>query len=262
MDREAMSQSSGDLAVGAASGRSVPNQASGRKTLTLFAVKQTTIPVVGSSALFPVRRIYCIGRNYAAHAIEMGGDPTREPPFFFQKPSDAVQVVPTGETADHPYPSLTQDYHHEIELVVALHEGGRDIPIETALGRVFGYAVGLDMTRRDLQAAMKEQSRPWEVAKSFDRAAPMGPLHPVSEVGHFSEGTISLSVNGELRQNADLNQMIWQVGEQISKLSEANELLPGDIIFSGTPANVGPVVCGDVMVGHIDGLPELSVRVV
>jgi fumarylpyruvate hydrolase len=262
MDRKTMLQSSGALAVGAAAGYTIPNRVSGQKTFTPFEVEQTTIPIVGSADRFPVRRIYCIGRNYAAHAIEMGADPTRTPPFFFQKPSDAVQVVPTGETADHPYPPLTQNYHYEIELVAALRSGGRDIPIETALDCVFGYTVGLDMTRRDLQAAMKEQAKPWEVGKSFDRSAPMGPIHTVAEVGHFSEGTISLSVNGELKQNADLNQMIWQVAEQISKLSEGNELMPGDIIFSGTPENVGPVVPGDVMVGRIHGLTELSVRVV
>jgi 2-keto-4-pentenoate hydratase/2-oxohepta-3-ene-1,7-dioic acid hydratase in catechol pathway len=257
-----MVQVSGALAVGAVAGYAVPGRASTSPVNMPFEVRQTTIPIVGTSDHFPVRRIYCIGRNYADHAIEMGSDPTREPPFFFQKPADAVQVVPNGETVDHPYPTLTQDYHHEIELVAALHSGGRDIPVESALEHVFGYTVGLDMTRRDLQTAMKEQAKPWEIGKSFDHAAPMGPINPVASVGHFTEGAITLSVNGEIRQSANLNQMIWQVAEQISQLSEANELFAGDLIYSGTPANVGPVVRGDVMVGHIDGLPDITLRVV
>ena len=261
MDRKSMLQTSGALAVGAVAGYAVPGRAAAQGAAQPFELPQTTIPIAGGSDEFPVRRIYCIGRNYAAHAIEMGSDPTRDPPFFFQKPSDAVQVVPMDQTADHPYPPLTEDYHYEIELVAALREGGRNIPIEAALDHVFGYTVGLDMTRRDLQAAMKEQAKPWEVGKSFDRSAPMGPLHPVAEVGHFTEGAISLSVNGDIKQDANLDQMIWQVAEQISKLSEANELYAGDIIFSGTPENVGPVVPGDVMVGRIAGLPDLSVRV-
>jgi fumarylpyruvate hydrolase len=264
MDRRSMLQVTGSLAVGAAAGYAIPGRAYGNapEGSMPFEVRQTTIPVVGTSDRFPVRRIYCIGRNYAAHAIEMGSDPTREPPFFFQKPADAVQVVPIGETADHPYPPLTENYHYEIELVAALREGGRNIPIEGALEHVYGYTVGLDMTRRDLQEQMKVEAKPWEVGKSFDRSAPLGPIHPVSAVGHFTEGAIRLSVNGEVKQDADLNQMIWQVAEQISKLSEANELFPGDVIFSGTPENVGPVVRGDVMTGFIEGLPELSVRVV
>lgn len=264
MDRRSMLQVTGSLAVGAAAGYAIPDRAYGSAPTGSmpFEVRQTTIPVVGSSDQFPVRRIYCIGRNYAAHAIEMGSDPTREPPFFFQKPADAVQIVPIGETADHPYPTLTQNYHYEIELVAALRRGGHDIPIETALDHVFGYTIGLDMTRRDLQDQMKAEAKPWEVGKSFDRSAPLGPIHPVSAVGHFTEGAIRLSVNGEVKQDANLNQMIWQVAEQISKLSEGSELFPGDIIFSGTPENVGAVVRGDVMTGYIEGLPELSVRVV
>ena len=269
-----MIQTAGALAVGAVVGYALPGRAgepdspaetgaaAGARPSLPFEVPSVTVPIVGSSDRFPVRRVYCIGRNYAAHAIEMGSDPTREPPFFFQKPADAVQLVPVGETADHPYPTLTRNYHYEIELVAALREGGRNIPIETALDHVFGYAVGLDMTRRDLQDAMKAEEKPWEVGKSFDRSAPMGPIHPVAQVGHFTEGVIRLSVNGEVKQEANLNQMIWQVAEQISKLSEGSELRPGDLIFSGTPANVGPVVPGDVMVGHIDGLPEITVRVV
>jgi 2-keto-4-pentenoate hydratase/2-oxohepta-3-ene-1,7-dioic acid hydratase in catechol pathway len=227
-----------------------------------FAVAQTFIPVAGTGEIFPVRRIYCIGRNYAAHSREMGSDPTREPPFFFQKPTDAVQLVPPGETVDHPYPPLTKNYHYEVELVAALAKGGRDIPKERALECVFGYTVGLDMTRRDLQRAMGDEKKPWEIGKSFDKSAPLGPLQPVAKVGHFTKGAIWLKVNGQTKQNANLDQMIWTVAEQIAKLSEAFELMPGDIIFSGTPENVGPVVRGDVMDAHIDGLPDLRVKVV
>ncbi len=164
------------------------------KVDTPFSVATTTIPIVGSTQLFPVRRIYCVGRNYAAHAREMGSDPTREPPFFFQKPTDAIQFVAPGTTGDHPYPSLTKNYHYEIELVAALKSGGKNIPIEKALDHVFGYAIGLDMTRRDLQRAMGDQKKPWEIGKSFDRSAPIGPIHPVASTGHFTKGAISLKV--------------------------------------------------------------------
>ncbi len=227
-----------------------------------FAVAPTFIPIAGSADQFPVRRIYCIGRNYAAHAREMGSDPAREPPFFFQKPTDAVQNVPVGTTVDHSYPPLTKNYHYEIELVAALEKGGRDIPVESALTCVFGYAVGLDMTRRDLQRAMGDEKKPWEIGKSFDRSAPLGPLHPAAKTGAFTDGAIWLKVNGQVKQQANLNQMIWSVAEQISRLSQAFELMPGDIIFSGTPENVGPVIRGDVMTGHIDRLPDISVKVV
>jgi fumarylpyruvate hydrolase len=229
---------------------------------TLFAVPPTLIPVVASEQSFPVRRIYCIGRNYAAHAREMGSDPTREPPFFFQKPTDAVQNVPLGTVADHVYPTLTKNYHYELELVAALKSGGRNIPKDRALEHVYGYAVGLDMTRRDLQRGMGEQKKPWEIGKSFDNSAPLGPIHPVERVGHFDKGRIQLQVNGQVKQDADLSFMIWSVAEQIANLSEAFELKAGDIIFSGTPENVGPVVKGDVLLGKIDGLPDLSVRIV
>ncbi len=229
---------------------------------TLFPLHQPTVPVAGSDAAFPVRRIYCIGRNYAAHAREMGSDPMREPPFFFQKPSDAVQFAAPGAVTDHPYPSLTRNYHHEVELVAALKSGGRDIPVGGALAHVFGYAVGLDMTRRDLQRGMGEQKKPWEIGKSFDMSAPIGPIHPVDQVGHFGQGAISLAVNGQVRQRADLSYMIWSVAEQISRLSEAFELRAGDIVYSGTPENVGPVVPGDVLLCRIERLPDLSVRVV
>jgi 2-keto-4-pentenoate hydratase/2-oxohepta-3-ene-1,7-dioic acid hydratase in catechol pathway len=228
----------------------------------VFDVPDTYIPVAGSSQLFPVRRIYCMGRNYAAHAREMGSDPNREPPFFFQKPTDAIQNVAPGTVADHPYPSLTRNYHYEVELVAALSKGGRNIPVATALEHVWGYTLGLDMTRRDLQRAMGDEKKPWEIGKSFDHSAPIGPLFPVSQVGHFTQGAIWLKVNGQTKQNANLNQMIWSVAEQISRLSEANELYAGDIIYSGTPENVGPVVRGDVIEIHIDRLPNLSVKIV
>jgi len=228
---------------------------------TVFTVAQPTLPIVGTDEVFPVRRIYCIGRNYAAHAREMGSDPNREPPFFFQKPSDAIQFVAIGTTADHPYPPLTKNYHYEIELVAALGKGGRNVSPEDALALVYGYTIGLDMTRRDLQRAMGDEKKPWEIGKSFDRSAPMGPLHRVADVGHFTKGAITLKVNGATKQSADLNMMTWSVAEQISKLSQAFELFPGDLIYSGTPENVGPVVPGDVMQGSIAGLPTLDVRV-
>jgi fumarylpyruvate hydrolase len=229
---------------------------------TPFVVPIVHVPIVGSAEVFPVRRIYCIGRNYAAHAREMGSDPTREPPFFFQKPTDAIQNVAPGAVADHPYPTLTKNFHYEVELVAALHKGGRDIPVERALEHVYAYALGLDMTRRDLQRAMGDEKKPWEIGKSFDRSAPIGPLHLASSVGHFEKGNIWLKVNGQTKQNSDLVNMIWSVAEQISKLSQAFELAPGDIIYSGTPENVGPVVRGDVIECHIDKLPGLSVKIV
>lgn len=260
MDRRKLLSTPLTMGLGAVAGCATNGMAAGGKTA--FEVAQPTLPIVGSAELFPVRRIYCIGRNYAAHAREMGSDPNREPPFFFQKPSDAVQFVAPGSTAEHPYPPLTKNYHYEIELVAALHRGGRNLAPEQALDLVYGYAIGLDMTRRDLQRAMGDEKKPWEIGKSFDRSAPIGPIHRVAQVGHFTQGSITLKVNGQLKQNADLKQMIWSVAEQISKLSQAFELKPGDIIFSGTPENVGPVVPGDVMQGEIAGLPVLSVRVV
>jgi fumarylpyruvate hydrolase len=243
----------------AASAGSASAQASPR---TPFVVPQTFIPIAGSTDLFPVRRIYCIGRNYAAHAREMGSDPNREPPFFFQKPTDAIQLAPPGETIDHPYPTLTKNYHYEVELVAALSKGGRDVPVERALDLVMAYTVGLDMTRRDLQRAMGDDKKPWEIGKSFDHSAVLGLLQPASKTGHLTQGSIWLKVNGAAKQNANLNQMIWSVAEQVSNLSKAFELMPGDIIYSGTPENVGPVVKGDIMDAHIDGLPDLRVKVV
>jgi fumarylpyruvate hydrolase len=228
----------------------------------IFPVPMTAIPIVGEAQVFQVRRIYCIGRNYAAHAIERGSDPNREPPFFFQKPTDAIQNVGIGEVADHPYPSLTKNYRHEVELVAALKSGGTNIPVEKALDHVYGYALGLDMTRRDLQNGMAAEKKPWEIGKSFDHAAVIGPIHPVAKVGHLAKGAISLSVNGAVRQSSDLDKMIWSVAEQIQKLSEAFELKAGDIIYSGTPENVGPVVKGDVLLCKLDGLADMSVRIV
>jgi len=231
-------------------------------TYVIPAPQPPALPVAGSGDLFPVRRVYCVGRNYAAHAREMGGDPTREPPFFFMKPADALQAVPAGETVDHPYPPKTQNYHFEIEMVVALAKGGRDIPVAQALEHVFGYAVGLDMTRRDLQDEAKQLRRPWELGKAADYSGPVGPLHPVSRIGHPAKGAISLSVDGTVKQQADLSDMIWSVAEQIAYLSSYFELFPGDLIFSGTPEGVGAVTQGQTMIGTVEGLGEISLRVV
>lgn len=227
----------------------------------VFALPQPSVPIRGGGR-FPVRRIYCIGRNYAEHAREMGSDPKREPPFFFQKPADAIQPVAEGEVGAHPYPPLTGDYHYEIELVVFLASGGRDIAPERALAHVFGYAVGLDMTRRDLQQQMKDARRPWEIGKSFDRSAPVGAVTRAAACGHLASGSIALSVNGAVRQTDDLASMIWSVPEQIAALSKASELCAGDVIFSGTPAGVGPVTRGDLLEGRIAGLPTLRLRIV
>jgi len=220
------------------------------------------LPIADSSDLFPVRRVYCVGRNYAAHAREMGGDPTREPPFFFMKPADALQPVQGGAVVDHPYPPKTTNYHFEIEMAVALAKGGRDIPVEKALDHVYGYAVGLDMTRRDLQDEAKQLRRPWELGKAADLSGPVGPLVPASRVGHPATGTISLSVDGTMKQKADLSDMIWSVAEQIAYLSAYFELAPGDVIFSGTPDGVGAVTKGQTLTGAIEGLGEIKLRVV
>jgi fumarylpyruvate hydrolase len=250
----------GALALAGAATQSGPAAAqAGPKSI--FPVGTTTIPIVGETDVFPVRRIYCIGRNYAAHSREMGSDPTREPPFFFQKPTDAIQNVAIGKVGDHPYPSLTKNYHYEVELVAALKSGGKNIPVEQALDHVYGYAVGLDMTRRDLQRAMGDEKKPWEIGKSFDHSAVLGPIHPAAKTGHFTKGAISLAVNDTVKQNSNLLNMSWNVAEQIAKLSEAFELKAGDIIYSGTPENVGPVVKGDVLLCKIEGLPDMSIRI-
>jgi 2-keto-4-pentenoate hydratase/2-oxohepta-3-ene-1,7-dioic acid hydratase in catechol pathway len=261
MDRRKLFEATATAGLGALAGCALPGTAA-NGVKTPFTVADTYVPIVGSDMMFPVRRIYCIGRNYRAHSIEMGSNPDREPPFFFQKPTDAIQNVAPGTVADHPYPSLTKNYHYEVELVAALHKGGRDIAVDKALDCVYAYALGLDMTRRDLQRAMGDEKKPWEIGKSFDRSAPIGPFHLASSTGHFKKGAIWLKVNGQMKQNSDLDKMIWAVAEQISKLSQANELFPGDIIYSGTPENVGPVVRGDVIECHIDGLPNLSVKIV
>src|SRR5450830_1215143 len=216
----------------------------------------TTVPVVGGDP-FPVRRIYCVGRNYAAHAREMGHDPNREPPFFFMKPADAI--VPTDSAV--PYPSKTNDYQHEIELVVALGQGGRDVPVEQALALVFGYAVGLDMTRRDMQAEAKKLARPWDMSKGFDQSAPCAPLLPAAQFADAGQAAIWLKVNGELRQQGNLSDLIWSVAETISYLSGLVELFPGDLIYTGTPDGVAAVVKGDHLQGHVDGLPDLNITI-
>ncbi len=216
-----------------------------------------TLPVRGTDKLFPVHRIYCVGRNYAEHAIEMGHDPNREAPFFFQKNPDTL--VPSGGT--FPYPDASKDVHHELEMVVALKSGGKDIRQEDALGHVFGYAVGLDMTRRDLQGEAKKLGRPWEVGKAFESSAPCSEVTPASAIGHPAQGAVWLEVNGQVRQKGDLNQLIWKVPEMIAYLSGLFELRAGDLIFSGTPAGVGPVKRGDVLHGGVDGVGELKVTV-
>jgi 2-keto-4-pentenoate hydratase/2-oxohepta-3-ene-1,7-dioic acid hydratase in catechol pathway len=254
-------QTAAAMTVGAVAGCAAPGHASNAPR-TPFTVPDTYIPIAGTDQMFPVRRIYCIGRNYAAHAREMGSDPNREPPFFFQKPTDAIQNVAPGTVPDHPYPTLTKNYHYEVELVAALNKGGKNIPVEKALEHVYAYTVGLDMTRRDLQRAMGDEKKPWEIGKSFDMSAPIGPLHLASSIGHFTKGAIWLKVNGQIKQNSNLANMIWSVAEQVSRLSQAFEMQPGDIIYSGTPENVGPVVRGDVIECHIDGLPNLSVKIV
>jgi fumarylpyruvate hydrolase len=222
----------------------------------------TTLPIRGSDELFPVRRVYCIGRNYAEHAIEMGHDPNKEPPFFFQKNPDNVVAGSGKNGGNFPYPSATSDVHHEIELIVALKKGGENIPATRALDHVFGYAVGLDMTRRDLQGEAKKLGRPWEVGKAFESSAPCGEIVPVETIGHPSAGAIWLKVNGETRQKGDLNQMIWKVPEAISYLSGLFRLAPGDLIMTGTPAGVGAVKRGDTLEGHVDGVGGITVRVV
>jgi fumarylpyruvate hydrolase len=220
------------------------------------AATAVTLDVSDNGAVFPVRRIYCVGRNYVEHIRETGND-EREPPFFFQKPADAL--VPSGGV--FPYPPRSSNVHHEIELVVAIGKGGADIPVENALDYVFGYAVGLDMTRRDLQGEAKEMRRPWEAGKAFDHAAPCSRIVPANKIGHPAEGAIWLKVNGEVRQSGDLNEQIWNVQETIAHLSSLFELAAGDLIFTGTPAGVGPVATGDVLHGGIDGVGEITVTV-
>jgi fumarylpyruvate hydrolase len=220
------------------------------------ASPQPSLAVIGTPVRFPVHRIYCVGRNYLAHVREFGND-EKNPPFFFAKASD--MIVEDGSKI--PYPPLTNNYHHEVELVVAIGKGGANIPVESALGHVYGYAIGFDMTRRDVQQAAAKKGHPWEIGKSFDQSAPCGPIHPVTQVGHLQEGEIDIAVNGQVRQRSDLNLMIWDVPNIISQLSHQVSLQPGDLIYTGTPEGVGPVVSGDVMVGRIAKLGELTIKV-
>ncbi len=216
-----------------------------------------SLPVLGDARRFAVNRIYCVGRNYADHAREMGHDPDREPPFFFMKPASAIVT----DGANMQYPSLSNDVHHEIEMVVAIGKGGANIAADKALDHVYGYGVGLDMTRRDLQGEAKKMGRPWDTGKAFDQSAPCSALVPVVECGHPSKGSIRLKVNGEVRQEGDLNQLIWNVPDTIAYLSTLFTLQPGDLIFSGTPAGVGPIKKGDVLEGEVVGLPLLKTRI-
>ena len=219
-----------------------------------------SVPVTGQTAAFPVHRIYCVGRNYEEHAKEMGFT-GREPPFFFLKPADALVVVPAGETGTMPYPSLTANLHHEIELVVAIGKGGKNIQAADVLQHIYGYAVGLDMTRRDLQNEMKKQGRPWCIGKGFDHSAPIGPITPLAQAGDVNNAEISLTVNGTDRQRSHVSKLIWNVAETIEHLSAAWELQPGDLIYTGTPEGVAAVVKGDLLVGEVTGLGSLSVRI-
>ena len=221
-----------------------------------------TVPVANSEQKVAVRRVYCVGRNYAAHAVEMGFDPDREPPFFFCKPADAVVPVATGEVYSLPYPSQTTDLHYEAELVAVIGKGGKDIAVEHALEHVWGYAVGLDMTRRDLQIEMRKMGRPWEVGKAFDHSAPIGPIYPAEQIGHFTKGEIWLTVDGAERQRSDIQKLIWSVAETVSYLSTLFTLEPGDLIFTGTPEGVGPVERGQQMRVGVEGLADLVVDVV
>jgi fumarylpyruvate hydrolase len=222
---------------------------------------QAVVPVAGSAQMFPVHRVYCVGRNYVEHAKEMGHT-GREAPFFFLKPADALLPVAAGATGEMPYPAMTSDLHHEIELVVAIGKAGRDIPAAQAGDYIWGYAVGLDMTRRDLQGEAKKLGRPWDTGKGFDKSAPIAPLHPVAETGLLEKGNIRLDVNGAARQNSDVSKLIWNVAETIEHLSRYFELQPGDLIFTGTPEGVAAVQKGDLLEGSVEGLTPLRVKVI
>lgn len=225
--------------------------------MNLFEVQRPSVAIVGSDKRYPVRRVYCVGRNYGAHAREMGHDPDREPPFYFMKPADAVI---DSATSVH-YPPRTSDLHHEIELVVAIGKGGDNVSKNHALEHVFGYAVGIDLTRRDLQKEAKKLGRPWDTAKGFDESAPVSAIHAASDVGHPSEGRIWLAVNDEVRQNGDINELIWNVAESVAELSTLFRLEPGDLLFTGTPAGVGPVNVGDKVTGGIEGIDEIAINI-
>ena len=224
----------------------------------IFPLEQVSLPIVGNEKRFPVRRIYCVGRNYLDHIRETAGADEREPPFFFQKPADAI--LENG--GEFPYPPQSEKTHHEIELVVAIGTGGKEIKAENALDHVYGYTVGIDMTRRDLQGVAKEMRRPWEAGKSFDRAAPCSAIVPAADIGHPDSGRIWLAVNDEIRQDGDLAQQIWNVSESIAHLTKLFELVPGDLIMTGTPAGVGSFNPGDKVTGGIDGIADIAVSVV
>ena len=218
------------------------------------------VPMTGSDLKYPARRVYCVGRNYEEHAKEMGFT-GREPPFFFLKPADSLVVVKAGEMGSLPYPSLTQNFHHEVELVVAIGKGGKNIQANDAHSHIYGYAIGLDMTRRDLQGEMKKQGRPWCIGKGFDHSAPIGPITPAAQLGGIEKANIELSVDGVVRQTSTIDKLIWNIGEVIEHLSAAWELQPGDLIYTGTPEGVGAVVSGNVMVAKVTGLPDLTIKV-
>jgi fumarylpyruvate hydrolase len=225
-----------------------------------FELPVAAVPIVGSEQSYPVRRIYCVGRNYAEHAQEMGFT-GREPPFFFAKPADSIVYAAPGETATIPYPSQTANLHYEIELVVAIGKQGVNIAAEDAAQYIFGYAVGIDMTRRDLQLDLRKAGRPWELGKAYDQSAPIGPILPAAQAADMTATRIWIDVNGEMRQDSDTSKLIWNVNETIAHLSRYFELFPGDLIYSGTPAGVGAVVAGDVMTGGVEGLGEIRVKV-
>ena len=227
------------------------------KTMALFEVPQAQVAINGSDRKFPVRRIYCVGRNYAAHARESGGDPDREPPFYFMKPADAI----VADRSSVPYPARTSNLHHEIELVVAISKAGRNVSVEEATGCIFGYAVGIDLTRRDLQSEAKKNGRPWDTAKGFDCSAPVTAIHPAAQTGHPTSGRIWLEVNGEVRQDGNLDEMIWSVPEAISELSTLFALAPGDLIFTGTPSGVGPLQHGDRVTGGVEGVDDIAITI-
>ena len=226
-----------------------------------FPVQTPAVPVAGGDVLFPVHRIYCVGRNYVEHAKEMGAT-GREAPFFFMKPADAILPVPHGTTGEMPYPAMTNDLHHEIELVVAIGKGGKDIAAANAAEHIWGYAIGLDMTRRDLQGEAKKLGRPWCTGKGFDYSAPIAPIHPLAQTGLIEKGEIRLNVNGAPRQKSNIDKLIWNVAETIEHLSKYYALQPGDLIFTGTPEGVGAVKSGDLLEGAIEGLGELKVKIV
>ena len=226
--------------------------------MNLFEVKQPSVAVAGRDDRYPVRRVYCVGRNYGAHAREMGHDPDREPPFYFMKPADAV----VNDADAIQYPPRTADFHHKIELVVAIGHSGSNIILNQGLEHVFGYAVGIDFTRRDLQKEAKKLGRPWDTAKGFDQSAPISAIHSAADIGHPSSGRIWLAVNGEERQIGDLNELIWDVAESVAELSTLFRLEPGDLIFTGTPAGVGPVNVGDRVTGGIEGIDEIAINII